>query len=299
MNGPISPRRAGLALLTYLVVCAAPTSSAPAAERYQMSGMVVTVDRAGSALVVSHDAVPGVMPAMTMPFEVRDTRDFEGVTPGAMVAFTFVVGDRDSHVEGVRVITYETAEQDPLTASRLRLLSDLARPPTSPRAIASGQLVPDFTLTNQEFERVRLSSFAGKTVAVNFIYTTCALPQFCFRVANHFGVLQRRFKDRLGTELVLLTVTFDPARDQPDVLARYARQWPATRGHWHFLTGSVPEVRAVCDVFGVDAFPDEGLMNHSVRTAIIDRHGTLVTNIEGNRYTATQIGDLVESVLDR
>ena len=83
--------------------------------------------------------------------------------------------------------------------------------------------MPDFTLTDQARSRVTLSQFRGKVVAINFIYTSCALPQFCYRMANHFGVLQKRFQERIGRDLVLLTVTFDPARDTPERLAEYAQ----------------------------------------------------------------------------
>ena len=138
-----------------------------------------------------------------------------------------------------------------------------------------------------------------KRQAINFVYTNCALPQFCFRIANHFGVLQRRFKDRLAKDLVLLTVTFDPARDGPDAMAKYAKSLNADPQAWRFLTGAVDDVRRVCDLFGVDFFPDEGLMNHSSHTAVIDRHGTLVANLEGNQFTAAQLGDLVDTVLER
>jgi hypothetical protein len=54
-----------------------------------------------------------------------------------------------------------------------------------------------------------LGSF-GATVVMNFIYTSCALPQFCCRMTNHLSVLQNRFA---GRDLVLLSITFDPARD--------------------------------------------------------------------------------------
>ena len=40
-------------------------------------------------------------------------------------------------------------------------------------------------------------------------------------------------------------------------------------------------------------------MNHSSHTAVIDRHGTLVANLEGNQFTAAQLGDLVDTVLKR
>ncbi len=50
-------------------------------------------------------------------------------------------------------------------------------------------------------------------------------------------------------------------------------------------------------MFGVDFFPDEGLMNHSLRTAVIDRGGRIVASIEGNQYTPEQLGDLVAQAL--
>ena len=67
-----------------------------------------------------------------------------------------------------------------------------------------------------------LSALRGKVVVANFIYTSCALPNFCLRLANNFSVLQKRFAKQLGRDLVLLTVTFDPVHDTPEVLAKYA-----------------------------------------------------------------------------
>jgi protein SCO1 len=52
-------------------------------------------------------------------------------------------------------------------------------------------------------------------------------------------------------------------------------------------------------MFGVQAFPNEGLMDHSLHTVLIGRDGKLVANIEGNRFTASQLGDLIQGTLDR
>ena len=153
-------------------------------------------------------------------------------------------------------------------------------------------------MIDQARQRVSLSSLAGKVVVVNFIYTRCALPQFCLRVSNNFGVLQKRFQKELGKDVVLLTITFDPERDTPEALATYASQWKADPKTWHFLTGPVADVRKVCALFGVEYFPDEGLMNHTLRTAVIDRGGTLVASIEGNTYSPEQLGDLVFTQLN-
>lgn len=282
-----------IALLLSIALAAA--QAAPA--KHPVRGMVLKVNVAQKSVVVSHDAIPGVMPAMTMPFEVRSAEELKGLVPGAIVSFTLVLTKERAHVEGVRVVRYESVEQDPLTARRLRLLQEVTG--TAARPLAVGQAVPDFTLTDQTRARVPLSQFRGKVVALNFVYTSCALPQFCYRLANHFSVVQNRFKARLGRDLVLLTVTFDPARDTPERLAEYARQWRADPASWHFLTGSASEVGRVCRLFGVDAFPDEGLISHSTRTVVIDRRGAVAASIEGNQYTAAQLGDLLQAHLER
>lgn len=272
-------------------------SSAAAVQQYPVTGMVVTVDRSSNSFTASIQAIPGYMRAMTMPFEVRETKELNGLVPGAIVEFTLRVDQSASYAEGIRVVRYQNVEQDPFTASRLKLLTDLVAGARAVKSLAVGETVPDFTLTDQKRRQVKLSGLRGKVVAINFIYTRCALPNFCLRLANNFGVLQKRFTRQLGRDLVLLTVTFDPVHDAPEVLAKYAEQWKADSESWRFLTGPAPEIQRVCRLFGVHAFPDEGLMDHSLHTVVIDRQGTLVANIEGNQFTAAQLGDLTGSVL--
>ena len=54
-----------------------------------------------------------------------------------------------------------------------------------------------------------------------------------------------------------------------------------------------------CQLFGVGFWPDEAQLTHSLHTAVIDRQGKLVANLEGNQFTAEQLGDLVETVIRR
>jgi protein SCO1/2 len=273
-------------------------SAVGAADReYAVTGMVVNVDAAQRRMTVSHERIAGLMDAMTMPFDVRRAEDLRGVVPGAIVEFTLVVGNDTSFATRITVRRYESVERDPRTARRLEVLKRIGG--FAPPPVAIGTRVPDFTLIDERRRRVSLSSLAGKVVLVNFVYTRCALPQFCLRMANHMAAVQKRFSSALGRDLVLLTVTFDPERDTPEVLASYAAERQANPAGWHFLTGSVPDVRRVCGLFGQEAFLDEGLMNHSLHTAVLDRAGTLVANIEGNQFTAAQLGDLVAATLRR
>jgi protein SCO1/2 len=283
---------AGILLLTAGVRLAA-------AEEYPVTGMIVSVNPAGRTFTASIQAIPNYMQAMTMPFEVRQASDLQGLSPGVVVSFTLVVDRSTSHAERIRVVHYQNTEQDPFSASRLKLLSDLASGSTRPAsaALGIGQTVPDFTLIDQRRRPVSLSQFRGKVIVANFIYTTCALPNFCLRLANNLSVLQKRFARQLGRDLVLLTISFDPVHDTPEVLARYAAQWDANADTWKFLTGPPADVERACRLFGVHAFSNEGLLDHSLHTVIIDRQGTLVANIEGNQFTATQLGDVAAAVL--
>ncbi len=294
---PFAPRRslAGTLCVPGVLLLLA-VQSPIAAQEYPVTGMVLKVDPSRNTFTASIQAIPGFMQAMTMPFEVRQRNDLDGLVPGAVVEFMLVVDQKSSHAERIRLVRYQSVEQDPLAASRLKLLTQIAGAAPQ-KALAIGESVPDFRLTNQKRRPVALSDLRGKVVAVNFVYTSCALPNFCLRIANNFGVLQKRFKAQLGRDLVLLTVTFDPVHDTPEVLAQYASRWDADPATWHFLTGPAADVQRVCHLFGVDFFPDEGLMNHSLHTGIIDRQGKMVANIEGNQFTASQLGDLTEAVL--
>jgi protein SCO1/2 len=234
-----------------------------------VTGMVVEVKSAARELLISHDPVPGVMPAMMMPFAVRNDAALRGVTPGSIVSFTLRMNADAAYADDLKVLTYQSVEQDPLTARRLRLL----RSERNSARVAINQVLPDFTLTNQARTRIALSQLRGKVVVMNFIYTSCALPQFCYRMTNHFSVLHDRFTGREGRDVVLLSVTFDPTRDTPDVLADYAKQWKADAARWHFLTGTPDEIERLAVPLGLDYFPDEGLITHSLRTVIRNPRG--------------------------
>jgi protein SCO1 len=269
-------------------------------QRYAATGLVVDVDSPHQTLVLSCQTIPGYMDAMVMPFSVRDAKVLMGLKAGMMVDFTLVASPDASFAENIRVRNFESAEQDPFTAHQLKNLEALVVPAASAtKTLSVGDSVPDFKLIDQNRQPVTLGQFAGKVVAINFIYTRCALPQFCFRLSNNFASLQKHFVDRMGRDLILLTVSFDPVHDQPEVLAAAARNWKADARTWRFLTGPLPDVKQLCTRFGVGAWTDEGLMIHSLHTVVIDRHGKLAANLEGNQFTAQQLGDLVEAVMNR
>jgi len=286
-----------LLLLAVTIQIASVPARAQSEQRYPVRGLVLGVDRAHQTITVSCQEIRGYMDAMVMPFNVKDPNSMQGLAQGIQIEFTLVVTKEKSYADQIRIVQYASSEREPSKSRRLQTLQN-ALDGSRTASVEPGRTVPDFALTDQNKRSVRLSDFTGKVVALNFVYTRCALPDYCYRLSNNFGALQKRFKDRLGRDLILLTVTFDPVHDQPDVLSEYARTWKADGANWRFLTGSAPAVQHVCDLFGVSYIPDEGLFVHSLHTAVIDRDRKLITNLEGNEFTAQQLGDLVSSALD-
>jgi protein SCO1/2 len=281
-------------LLALLIYCA---GDLWAAQRYAVSGMILKIDRPHRSFVASCKEIPGYMEAMAMPIPVHDAKLLDGLQPGTMVDFTLVVTGDDAYAEDVKVHHFQSTERDPFQARGLQLLENFGRKDAAARELGVGEPVPDFTLTDQTGRRISLSQFAGKVVAAAFVYTSCPLPNYCFRLSNNLGRLQKRFAERMGRDLVLLSVTMDPARDTPAVLAKYATTWKADANSWHFLTGPEADVSAVCHRFGVNFWPDEGALTHSLHTVVIDRQGRLAANFEGNEFTAEQLGDFVAAVM--
>jgi protein SCO1/2 len=262
-------------------------ATAACARHYTTTGLVLKVDQPSSTVTISHDAFPGFMDAMVMPFGLENGARRVTLTPGDRVRFRLAVMRDRSWIDRVDVISAAPVD------------AGLQQTPAAPSLVHVGSVVPDFELIDQSGALIRLSSLAGKVVAVTFIYTRCPLPDYCPRMVENFRALRARFADRLDKDLVFLTVSFDPKYDTPETLARYAAASRAGGPGWHFLTGDPAKIERVCDAFGIQYFAEEGLITHSLQTAVVDRDGRLRARVEGKDFTPRQLGDLVESVLAR
>jgi protein SCO1/2 len=248
-----------------------------AAKSFAVDGIVVALDPAARTMLVSHRPIGKFMPAMMMPFRVEKAGDLEGLYPGARVEFELLV------------------EKDRSVARHLRKTGEGEIPPAKEK-LSVGDPLPDFSLTDQQGRAVRAADLTGKVLAVNFIYTRCPLPDVCPRLAANFAALQRQFRDRMGSDLVLLSVTVDPDYDTPAVLAEYAKRWSADARGWHFLTG---DVAAFAAKLGEVYWTDEGSIGHNSMTSIVGRDGRLAAMVDGSAWRIDQLANLVAHELEK
>jgi protein SCO1/2 len=260
------------------------------AKHFPVRGMVIGVNVPEHTLTISHRDIPHYMPAMSMPFHVRKSADLAGLHPGAQVEFELVARKSGSYIQRLRRIGGSAVIED--QGDRIVL-------PPNPERVSIGSIMPDFTLTDQSGQTVRLSDFRGRVVAVDFIYTRCPLPDVCPRLSANFARLQNRFREKMGKDFMLLSITIDPQYDTPQVLLGYAKIWNARLDGWRFLTGQDAAIEVVARRFGMNYWPEEGLITHTSQTCVIGRDGKLAAQVDGSSFTPSQLGDLIQRELEK
>jgi protein SCO1/2 len=285
-------RKSSLAFMTLLLlgsIVLIPSACGPRRsaneKRYPINGKVVAVSTTDHTITIAHEDIVGYMPAMTMPFKIKNEADLQMVKPGDQLTGTLVVDDLASWVEIVSII-----EGGPP-------LSQNADVPGEPKP---GTAVPDFGLVNQDGKRIHLADYRGKTLLITFVYTRCPQPDQCTLMSNNFTAIDKELKQQpdLYDKTHLLTISFDPDYDTPKVMRSYGashtgRYSDETFQHWEFATGSKDEVKGIAQFFGLryyhDTETDDEQVIHSLRTAIVGADGRLFKLYRGNEWKPEEV----------
>jgi protein SCO1/2 len=259
-------------------------------QQYELKGKVLEVDGQLRRVTVAHDAIPGYMDAMTMPFVVKDEWVFGVARPGDSISAILVVDRGQSWLENA-VIT-EPEKPDPSAS-----ISEAEAGPKS------GDEIQDCLLTNQDANRIHLAQYRGRALVLTFVYTRCPLPDFCPLMSSNFAEVDKELQKNPGlyAKTHLLSVTIDPEYDTPQVLEDYGRNYTKETGasgfdHWEFATGSKDEIKSIAEYFGLRYWNDGSQIVHSLRTAVISPEGKLVKLYIGNGWKPQDIVSDIEGL---
>ena len=281
-----------LVLLLCAVVAACGSKSDE--RRYTLQGQVLALEPARKQVTLKHEEIKGFMPAMTMPYEVREATALDGLAPGDLINATLVVYSNGAYISGIRKVGTAPLEKPP---------ADPPAPSASSgfELLKPGEAVPNSRFVDQDARRRHFADFKGSPLAITFIYTRCPLPTFCPLMDRHFASLQKSLAaDPALSRVHLVTVSFDPLTDTPPVLKAHAKSLNADFKRWTFLTGDRDEVDQFASRFGVSvsrALNDPRDITHNLRTAIIDGNGRLVKVYTGNEWTPERLLEDLKNVV--
>ena len=266
---------------------ASPTASTVATQQaFQVRGVIVGLVAGSKTVRIRHEEIPDYMPAMTMPFEVRNTNELAGLIVGDTVSFQMNVTETDGWIER---ITKQTA-----VATNANIL-----PPNAPMRIVReveplsvGDLLPEYQFTNQLGRAVSLSALRGNAIAITFIFTRCPFPTFCPLMSNNFKAVHEMLETipNSPTNWHLLEITIDPEFDTPERLNAYAGRFRSNDARWSFLTGSLMDATAFGEQFGLQFIREPGgSISHNLRTVVVDAAGKVQAIIPENKWTPEEL----------
>lgn len=112
--------------------------------------------------------------------------------------------------------------------------------------------IPDLPVIDQNGNGYKFYTdlVKGKTVAINFIFTSCATV--CPPLTATFRNVQKQLGERVGHEVALISISVDSANDTPEHLKQFAAKFDAGPG-WTFLTGRKSEIDQLLKALGAFA----------------------------------------------
>lgn len=253
-------------------------------------GVILEIAPQEKTVRMRHEEIAGYMPAMVMPFAVKESALLNGLAAGDVVRFQLLVTEDDAWIgrlEKVGTVAVPN-EIDP------GAVADEVQPKDR---IQIGEEVPEFSLVNQEGQTIKLSDFRGKAVVLTFFYTRCPLPTFCPLMSKNFALLQKELLQDIPGQFQLISITIDPEFDRPRVLKAYAASYAKTQESWCFVTGPIEQVDLLADRFGLIREKEGGLITHNLVTALLSPEGRLVQIWKRNEWTPSEVRNRLKEML--
>ncbi|MBP2239899.1 protein SCO1/2 [Cytobacillus eiseniae] len=153
-------------------------------------------------------------------------------------------------------------------------------------------IFPEVTLEDSNGRTYSIDEFKDKYVFITFLYTSCATvcPQLELNMSQVYDLLPPKY---IGEDIVFLSISFDPERDDPATLDRYKDAFNSDGETWRMAR--VPdqsELESLLEKFGVIVIPDEtGNFAHNSAFYLVDKESRLIDVMD-----YTKINEAAEKV---
>jgi len=155
-----------------------------------------------------------------------------------------------------------------------------------------------YELRNQDnIKTIFPNIILGNITVIGFIYTHC--PDICPMTTHNMYLTEKKLKEDGIDDVKFVALSFDPDRDTPEVLKKFAEIRDINFNNWILLTGEKSVVEDLLRRFDVKAiktdknFDEDGeqsySMMHTDRISLIDEKGILRKNYKGSTLNFEEI----------
>jgi len=164
-----------------------------------------------------------------------------------------------------------------------------------------------YTLINQDSTQVIFpDNIKGHITVLGFIYTHC--PDICPMTTHNMYLTEKELKKNGIDDVKFVALSFDPDRDSPEVLKKFAKVRELDFKSWTLLTGKKNTVNELLKRFDVKAIKtDESVdeegnseysMMHTDRISLIDENGRLRKNYKGSTINIEELVNDIKTLKD-
>lgn len=154
--------------------------------------------------------------------------------------------------------------------------------------VKQGDYIPNFAMIDQRGDFLQIRQLQGKPFVLNFIFTRCTTPAMCPASSTRMSTMQDVAREAGLDDLQFVTITFDPAFDSPGILNQYAEGYGMEPDNFYLLTGDQSVVDDLLRQFGILTMDEEGTINHTMATLLVDANGRVAYRKEGATWTTDE-----------
>jgi len=165
----------------------------------------------------------------------------------------------------------------------------------------------NYNLVNQDSVAVSFPEvIKGQITVMGFIYTHC--PDICPMTTHNMYLTEMELKKANINDVKFVALSFDPDRDSPEVLKKFAEVRELDFNSWTLLTGEKNAVNDLLKRFDVKAIKtdesadEEGnseySMMHTDRISLIDKNGRLRKNYKGSTLNIEELVNDIKILKD-
>lgn len=164
-----------------------------------------------------------------------------------------------------------------------------------------------YELLNQDGESVKFPELIkGHITVIGFIYTHC--PDICPMTTHNMYLTEKKLSEEGIDDVKFVALSFDPERDAPEVLQKFAEIRDINYKNWILLTGDSSVIEDLLKRFDVrsiktdEYYDEDGILNYSMmhtdRISLIDENGFLKKNYKGSTLNREEIIKDIKSLKD-
>lgn len=249
---------------------------------YVVEGQILGFSDSESTVFINHEEIPGYMDAMAMPFNVKNIDELEELSIGDAIRFSFYITPDGSWIQDL-----ESIPDSLLSLAATPPFGDVHANPAQ-EIIKVGEAVSPFVMTDQNGNAFTSESLQGRYTIMTFIYTSCPVPDFCPLMSQNLDGISKLLTENEHSQVQLVSVTFDPQNDTPDVLKAYSNEHEQ-RANRFYIVGDSTQTSVLTSQFGIFTTFATDQIIHNLQTAIIGPDGRVLEMFSGNKWAVDDL----------